>query len=392
MQHWGTPDSVRNKFQRRFDSGSLLRDHINNVPFEPVSLPIKTPKPEELIGELARARAWAERWKKASADGKNFFIVEKLIGAKSQGSSAVPGWARLESYGQAWNFLGVTREVRIFERLVREAASNEKVSRWALAQPIKALQLAAEWQQLLAASDWLENNRGSGLYVREITAVGVDTKFIERHRATLAAIFDAPSVETKFLAHLGLSQKPVEVKMRFDARLFGFPEAITHGSFRLDELENLQVSVALKNEMHVVIVENEISFLSVPQAPARLIIWGRGFDVANPAKISWLREAHIFYWGDIDTHGFAILDRLRARLPQAESILMDRPTLLKHLDRLSVEPKPTQAMLSRLRSEEQQLYSDLLGDLYAVGTRLEQERIDWQWALAELDWNLPDSI
>lgn len=35
-------------------------------------------------------------------------------------------------------------------------------------------------------------------------------------------------------------------------------------------------------------------------------------------------------WGDIDTHGFAILDRLRRHFPQVRSMLMDRATLLAH--------------------------------------------------------------
>ncbi|NOR71388.1 MAG: hypothetical protein GQ532_17115, partial [Methylomarinum sp.] len=33
------------------------------------------------------------------------------------------------------------------------------------------------------------------------------------------------------------------------------------------------------------------------------------------------------YWGDLDTHGFAILSRLRHYYPQVKSILMDEKTL-----------------------------------------------------------------
>lgn len=41
----------------------------------------------------------------------------------------------------------------------------------------------------------------------------------------------------------------------------------------------------------------------------------------------------VHYWGDLDTHGSAILDRLRAWLPQTRSFLMDRETLLDHRER-----------------------------------------------------------
>ncbi len=35
------------------------------------------------------------------------------------------------------------------------------------------------------------------------------------------------------------------------------------------------------------------------------------------AEASWLKERDLFYWGDIDTHGFAILDQLRGHFPHA---------------------------------------------------------------------------
>ena len=47
-------------------------------------------------------------------------------------------------------------------------------------------------------------------------------------------------------------------------------------------------------------------------------------------KSEWLKGRPLHYWGDIDTHGFAMLDRVRAIFPAAESFLMDRETLCAH--------------------------------------------------------------
>ncbi|MGN6524272.1 MAG: Wadjet anti-phage system protein JetD domain-containing protein, partial [Actinomycetes bacterium] len=84
-------------------------------------------------------------------------------------------------------------------------------------------------------------------------------------------------------------------------------------------------------------------------------------------------------WGDIDTHGFAILDRLRAWLPQTRSVLMDRATLLAHRERWVEEDRPTRAALSRLTEDERALYEDLVTDAFGQRVRLEQEVIDWGW-------------
>lgn len=108
-----------------------------------------------------------------------------------------------------------------------------------------------------------------------------------------------------------------------------------------------------------------------------MVIWGKGFEVDSVGRCRWLRGVDVVYWGDIDTHGFAILDRLRAWLPEARSVLMDRETLLAHQDRWVTEDRPATSVLTRLTPDEQNLYTDLVEDRLGDRVRLEQERIDW---------------
>jgi hypothetical protein len=126
----------------------------------------------------------------------------------------------------------------------------------------------------------------------------------------------------------------------------------------------------------VVVTENEINFLAFPALCAGLVVFGAGYGFETLAQASWLRRVALHYWGDIDSHGFAILDQLRAHFPHAQSFLMDRETLLAHRPQWTAEPQPTQRDLARLNDDERRLYDDLrwrrLGD---EPVRLEQERI-----------------
>jgi hypothetical protein len=133
-----------------------------------------------------------------------------------------------------------------------------------------------------------------------------------------------------------------------------------------------------------VIVENEISYLSVEVPDDGVVIWGRGFDVDNVGRLRWLADADVLYWGDIDTHGFAILDRLRAWLPRTRSVLMDRETLLAHRERWVSEDRPATSVLTRLTHDERNLYLELVADGLGQRVRLEQERIDWRWVQRRL--------
>lgn len=111
-----------------------------------------------------------------------------------------------------------------------------------------------------------------------------------------------------------------------------------------------------------------------------VVFWGRGFEVDSVGRLGWLFGADVVYWGDIDTHGFAILDGLRAWLPGARSVLMDRETLLAHRDRWVTEERPATSVFTRLVLDEQNLYTDFVEDRLGDRVRLEQERIDWCWA------------
>lgn len=112
------------------------------------------------------------------------------------------------------------------------------------------------------------------------------------------------------------------------------------GGFSEVALRVEELVVADVNVRTAIIVENEISYLSVPVSRDTVVAWGKGLVVDGVGALPWLRTVEVRYWSDLDTHGFAILNRLRAWLPQTRSVLMDRQTLLARRDRWGQEPSP----------------------------------------------------
>ena len=105
------------------------------------------------------------------------------------------------------------------------------------------------------------------------------------------------------------------------------------------------------------------------------MIFGAGYGFETLGRAHWLRKCRLHYWGDIDTHGFAILDALRARFGHAESFLMDRGTLMAFESLWGAEDRPIHRDLPRLTAEERALYDDLRDHRIGRNLRLEQERI-----------------
>ncbi|EQD29999.1 Uncharacterized conserved protein UCP028408, partial [mine drainage metagenome] len=124
----------------------------------------------------------------------------------------------------------------------------------------------------------------------------------------------------------------------------------------------------------VFITENETNFLAFPEVADAIVVFGAGYGWEALSRASWLHRCHLHYWGDIDTHGFAILDQLRDYFPNAASFLMDRETLLAHRSHWGEEPDPARHDLARLTPEEAAVYDDLRFDRHQPRLRLEQER------------------
>lgn len=370
---WVTPTDIVVKVKRRWDDGSLLHSYANGAHFDPIEVPLRGPTPSQLGDDLTAARAWVAALDAGRRDDRRYSLQWQSIGGRNIGRNQLPTRAVVSSFEQAWALLGVRIPVRRFEELIARAHDHPAVLAWIIEHPHRALELDHEMPRLIAAYRWLDSHRRSGRYLRQISAPGVDTKFAETHRGVLAGMLGVPSTSSGFLSGLGLMSKPEFVRLRCTTPL-GLPTPITELAVRADELQQLSVSVA-----KAIVIENEITYLSVDVPEDGVVIWGKGFDVDQVGRLPWLAQTEVIYWGDIDTHGFAILDRLRAWLPQVRSVLMDRETLTAHRDRWGTEDRPATSVLSRLEPDERDLYSELVTDSFGDRVRLEQERIDWRW-------------
>ena len=373
---WTTVADITAKIRRRWDDGSLLRGHARGESFEPIAVPVRGPTPAQIGDDVGAARDWVADLDRGRRQDTRYALEWKTVGGRQIGRNQLPARAVITTREQAWALLGVAAEVRCFDEML--AVPHNGIRDWIIAHPHRALTLAPQLPGLVAAYEWLDGHRDSQRYLREISAPGVDTKFAERYRADLAGMLGVSASATGFLADLGLRAKPTLVRLRPAASL-GLPGPLTEFAVRAAELVDLDVAPRV-----AIIVENEISYLSVPVPEDGVVIWGKGFEVDNAGRLPWLAGADVMYWGDIDTHGFAILDRLRAWLPAARSMLMDRETLMAHRDRWVTEDRPASSVLTRLTPAEFGLYNELVESSLGHRVRLEQERIDWGWVQRRL--------
>jgi hypothetical protein len=205
------------------------------------------------------------------------------------------------------------------------------------------------------------------VYLRELDIAGVDTKFIEQHKAILTELLDVilPQ-EARDLTVTGLSNHGFERRYGLRYELPQIRLRILDKSLAICGLTDLTLNVTEFSKLDlpidtVFITENKINGLAFPE-----------FE-----KAQLLKNAKIYYWGDLDSHGFAILSRMRGYFEQTQSFLMDEKTLEKFAHLAVQEPENITVTheLENLTAAEKAVFETLK----TKNLRLEQERVSYRY-------------
>lgn len=386
---WTTPADLRAQVQRLWDRGELLRACATETIAWPLRLALKAPGASDLSDCFEAVRDWVRE----VAGTPHVRIDWREWTHRVQGRQRLPAAVWVESLQAALAFVGQARAAQRYRALWQQTAAEQPaLLAWVSRRPLQALDLAERWERLLAVVAWLQAHPRPRVYLRQADAPGVDSKFIEAHRGVLGewldlalppeAIEATATGAAQFARRYGFLDKPVRIRLRLlDAALPSLPGCTGLPDITLDAASFAALSLPIERAF---ITENETNFLAFPPVAKSIVVFGAGYGWEALAPAAWLHRCDLRYWGDIDTHGFAILDRLRSHFPDAASFLMDRETLLWHRVRWGEEPEPARHELPRLTAEEAALYDEMRFDRIRPRLRLEQERIGYGYLVEYL--------
>lgn len=380
---WTGAKDLKAQLLRLWERGELLRDAVSGQSRFPLRLVLKGPGSADITDRFDAVRAWA-----ADVAAIESVRLEWLdIRHRVQGTQRLPASAWVNSVEDAMLWLGKRREWTRFAALMAETRqAHPALMPWLGKRPLQALALAEVWTRLLAVVSWLENHPRPGIYLRQMDLTGVHSKFLEAHRSVLAELLDlalpadaiigSRSGLSEFARRYGFLEKPMRIRFRVLDPAVPSIAGADCPDITLDAMSFSRLRLPVRR---VFITENEINFLAFPRVSQAIVIFGAGYGWEALAHAQWLNDCTVYYWGDIDTHGFAILNQLRGQFAHVTSFLMDRETLNAHAAIWGIEDKPSIADLPKLTDQERALYDDLRDNRIRKGLRLEQEHVGFGW-------------
>lgn len=371
-----SPSEIRNLAQRKYVD--VLRSIVVQENIFPLHVRFGKPDAAEDFAKL--------RDDISSLANQNFGYTIEWEERKTRkwGTQPFPSKVRFDSERQFTLAIGKSLEIASFKRNVAATLARfPMLQSWLRSNARWVVEFEKDWDGILSVCDYFHENPRPNLYVREIP-VPVHTKFIYEHREVLNSLLlsllpssaiasDSRTFEERF----GL--KPLQPMIRFRSLDTILVPALGLTDERmglpLDRFRILPIS-----NLNIIVTENLMTLECLPSIANGLGVWGQGNAAEVLSNVGWLSRCHIFYWGDIDEHGFHILARMRKSFPHVFSIMMDLETVTD-LSHLLGKGEYAGQTPRNLNPSERAAFEKV----QTSGQRLEQERIPFAYSVHRIE-------
>src|SRR5215470_4819484 len=237
-----------------------------------------------------------------------------------------------------------------------------------------------EFELLLTVAAWFQTNDATGYTPRQVPIPGVHAKWLNTHQPLILMLSDRKTLGL-------LPRHPARVHFTYLD-----PSHRATGARLYDSATVGDAFTPAYSPSVVIISENKDTAIHFPPIEGGVAVEGYGFGGTTAVAFPWLTSSpHLYYWGDIDTYGYEILNGWRNDGLPVTSILMDSATYAAYepygtnTDQNGRPLKPgSPKPLPQLTPDERAVYNRLIDPAFEGHRRIEQERIPLQVAVDTL--------
>lgn len=380
-----SPQEIKNKAARKYKD--FLRYEIElrygepEEPFFPLIIRADTGSVNDDL--FKRQKDLQNLISKSKAKtGSGYSLETKCINSRNNGEQTSISKIYFETQEDFLTFIHENRSYKNFctalEQIEKkDILSKEKFCEWAkshLNDLCSETECSNYWSDICLCVNWLNKNQNSNLYIREIP-LSVHTKFIEQNKKNIQSLTEKAESSVSFEETFGLRIECDFVRFRSLSANVLFPFSainLNECQIPIDNFKELDNSF-LTQIKNIFIVENKMVYLTFPQVPESICIWGQGYKVNILNNIDWFNTKNIYYFGDLDEHGFDILSSYRRHYSNIQSFCMNKSDWNNHLQYTVIGKKLDGNQIPQnLTDEEKETFLTIRD---SNKNRLEQERI-----------------
>ncbi len=372
-----SPDELAQHLLRQWQNNTLRAQRLLTPEPWPLRLAIGKPTATQVLQQSASVQQHIQSWRQVTVgqvifEHKNYRRLAEAV--------ELPSYWQINSpseWMQACQNAAVRYEFAVLSELISASDScmHELLVRERNLWRHKPLN---ELLDTLKLAGKLSPGCAQGQPLRLLSGYGVDTKFVERHETLLRRLLDTrfadAASEQGLLNFLdALDEKDHWLLVR------SLSEGLLPSQrLRITSAELAQTALPATR---ILLIENERCEHLLPPLRDCIAVLGAGFDLAWLAGQA-LEGKQLYYWGDLDTWGLAMLARARQLRPNLQALMMTQEVFTDYADFAVSEPQRAGDFdQSYLAADEQALLLDLQ---QRKKGRLEQEFIPIQRVQIEI--------
>ena len=366
----------------------LLKSEIQGDTKDQSIFPLIIAADKQLPGDFNAMRLAIEELVENSFEkkGSGYRLTFEEHKTRRYGIQSIPACISFDSGSDYFSFIRKHDESKkILTSANQLRTSLPQLNPWIENNPQKICKYLGEWDEIIKVLNYFVRFPRPAMYIRELP-VDVHTKFIETHTAILRELLEVlipnhmDREGSKFEEQFHIKTPEPMIRLRnldnsMHEQLFTFADDLAIPSRSFNRL-NLNCDC-------VIITENLMTYLTLPPKKRTIAIFGGGFQVEILKEAPWLQGKTVFYWGDIDAHGFRILSNVRRFLPGTISLMMDEKTFERFALFAGDGAGSQIPVETGLNLDPQELF--LYRHVTANNLRLEQERIPQNYVTAKIE-------
>jgi len=385
MPKYFDKNDIVSKAYKLYQSGKVFVDYMESETMFPFVINLKRVKQSDIQSDYSTIFKESEELVKSNLD-----LTCKAFEFKNIGVQTLPISVHFTCREIFLSLIDKNEEFKLFVEVYEKLTCKyPQIKKILIKKPNLIIQNSTIWDELMAISDFFVNNTKPNIYIRELSIEGIDTKFIENNKKVidilLSQILSDFDKDITSLKEFGFEKK---YYLKYPLPMLRF--RILDKNLLLSGLDDLSISIEAFKKLNltckrVFIVENKITTLSFPKMKDAIVIFGSGYGVHLLKEVQWLHNKELYYWGDIDVDGFAILSQIRGYFPKIVSLFMNEE-VVNRFGTLSViiQERTFLKKLENLDIDEQKLYQEIQEKKF----RLEQERISFDYIKETLEMDL----
>ena len=152
MSEWSDPKWIREKLQKKWDSGHILRSLLSRDDLFPLTITLKKPVRDDIGTRFAEISTWikALRYGSKKEIGFGYNLKEKEFVHRQSGRNSMPTHVIIPTVKDALFLLKKNRDADKFIELARMIQPEWlELGEWVLKYPLKVLRFSGDWASIL---------------------------------------------------------------------------------------------------------------------------------------------------------------------------------------------------------------------------------------------------